>query len=67
MFHLGTAHGGAAISGVKDYPIDFGSKSRNSQIVYSPHDYGPSVYNQTWFDKDFTTQTLLDDYWSERF
>ena len=54
---------GGNLRGVKDYPIDFGSKSRNSQIVYSPHDYGPSVYNQTWFDKDFTTQTLLDDYW----
>ncbi len=54
---------GGNLRGVKDYPIDFGSSSRNSQIVYSPHDYGPSVYNQTWFDKDFTTQTLLDDYW----
>ena len=54
---------GGNLRGVKDYPIAFGSKSRNSQIVYSPHDYGPSVYNQTWFDKDFTTQTLLDDYW----
>jgi hypothetical protein len=32
-------------------------------VVYSPHDYGPSVFNQSWFDKDFTTQTLLDDYW----
>ena len=54
---------GGNLRGVKDYPIDFGSKSRNSQIVYSPHDNGPAVYNQTWFDKDFTTQTLLDDYW----
>ncbi len=52
---------GGNLRGVKDYPIDLGSQ--NSQIVYSPHDYGPSVYNQTWFDKDFTTQTLLDDYW----
>lgn len=54
---------GGNLRGVKDYPIDFGSDKLNSQIVYSPHDYGPSVYNQTWFDKDFTTQTLLDDYW----
>ncbi|MDF2802719.1 MAG: Cellulase [Anaerocolumna sp.] len=52
---------GGNLRGVKDYPINLGSL--NSQIVYSPHDYGPSVYNQTWFDKDFTTQTLLDDYW----
>lgn len=54
---------GGNLRGVRDYPIDFGSASMNSQIVYSPHDYGPSVYAQSWFDKDFTTQTLLDDYW----
>lgn len=54
---------GGNLRGVKDYPIDFGTEDRNSQIVYSPHDYGPSVYAQTWFEKDFTTQTLLDDYW----
>ena len=54
---------GGNLRGVRDYPIDFGSADYNDQIVYSPHDYGPSVYAQTWFDKDFTTQTLLDDYW----
>ncbi len=54
---------GGNLRGVKDYPIDFGDAKKNSQIVYSPHDYGPSVYEQTWFNKDFTTQTLLDDYW----
>lgn len=52
---------GGNLRGVKDYPVDIGTL--NSQIVYSPHDYGPSVYSQSWFDKDFTTQTLLDDYW----
>ena len=52
---------GGNLRGVKDYPIT--PDSGTSQIVYSPHDYGPSVYNQTWFAKDFTTQTLLDDYW----
>lgn len=54
---------GGNLRGVKDYPIDLGSEDRNSQIVYSPHDYGPSVWPQSWFQKDFTTQTLLDDYW----
>lgn len=54
---------GGNLRGVKDYPIDFGSDKLNKQVVYSPHDYGPSVFNQSWFDKDFTTQTLLDDYW----
>ena len=49
---------------VGDNPIEFENNPQwNQQIMYSPHDYGPSVYNQTWFDKDFTEQTLLDDYW----
>ena len=52
---------GGNLRGVKDYPIDLGE--HQDKLVYSPHDYGPSVYAQTWFDKDFTTQTLLDDYW----
>ncbi len=52
---------GGNLRGVRDYPVI--PDSGTSQIVYSPHDYGPSVYAQTWFDKDFTTQTLLDDYW----
>ena len=37
--------------------------SGTSQIVYSPHDYGPVVSAQSWFEKDFTEKTLLDDYW----
>ena len=52
---------GGNLRGVRKYPVV--PDSGTSQIVYSPHDYGPSVYNQTWFDKDFTEQTLLDDYW----
>ena len=52
---------GGNLRGVKNHPVS--PKAGKSQIVYSPHDYGPSVYAQTWFDKDFTTQTLLDDYW----
>lgn len=52
---------GGNLRGVKTLPI----LPESGQIVYSPHDYGPSVYAQTWFDKDFTTETLLDDYWRE--
>ena len=52
---------GGNLRGVKDHPVV--PESGTSQIVYSPHDYGKSVYAQTWFEKDFTTQTLLDDYW----
>ena len=52
---------GGNLRGVKTLPV----LPDSGQIVYSPHDYGPSVYAQTWFDKDFTTQTLLDDYWRD--
>ncbi|MDE6788076.1 MAG: cellulase family glycosylhydrolase, partial [Ruminococcus sp.] len=52
---------GGNFRGAREYPIK--PEHGTSQIVYSPHDYGPSVYAQTWFDKDFTTKTLLDDYW----
>ncbi|MBR6243533.1 MAG: cellulase family glycosylhydrolase [Ruminococcus sp.] len=50
---------GGNLRGVKDLPV----LPTSSQIVYSPHDYGPSVYDQTWFAKDFNTDTLLADYW----
>ena len=52
---------GGNFRGARDYPIK--PEHGTSQIVYSPHDYGPSVYAQTWFEKDFTEKTLLDDYW----
>lgn len=52
---------GGNFRGARDYPVDLGE--HQSQLVYSPHDYGPLVYAQTWFNKDFTRQTLLNDYW----
>lgn len=52
---------GGNFRGVRDYPVDLGE--HQDQLVYSPHDYGPLVWEQEWFKKDFTTQTLLDDYW----
>ena len=54
---------GGNLRRAKDYPIDLGE--HQSQLVYSPHDYGPLVFAQEWFNKDFTEQTLLDDYWYE--
>ncbi|MDE5569026.1 MAG: glycoside hydrolase family 5 protein, partial [Ruminococcus sp.] len=52
---------GGNFRGARDYPVDLGEYQ--SQLVYSPHDYGPLVWEQEWFKKDFTRQTLLDDYW----
>ena len=56
---------GANLMGVKDYPIDFGSPERNKQIVYSPHDYGPRVYEQPWFKDGFTYESLYKDAWHD--
>ena len=53
---------GGSLRGVRDYPVTV-KPQYQSQIVYSPHDYGPKVFKQPWFDKDFTKQTLMDDYW----
>lgn len=52
---------GGNLRGVKDYPVELGKY--NSQIVYSPHDYGPSVYAQPWFSKKFTYSSLMRDCW----
>ena len=59
---------GANLRGVRDYPIDLGKYQ--SQLVYSPHDYGPEVWKQDWFyledpSKTFSRETLLDDYWRD--
>ncbi|ADL50749.1 cellulase family glycosylhydrolase [Clostridium cellulovorans] len=44
---------GGNLRGVKDYPINLGEYQK--QLVYSPHDYGPLVYEQSWFKGDFVT------------
>ena len=54
---------GANLMAVRDFPIDFGSPERNRQIVYSPHDYGPRVYEQPWFEGGFTYDSLMKDAW----
>jgi aryl-phospho-beta-D-glucosidase BglC (GH1 family) len=56
---------GGNLRAVADYPIDFGSPERNAQVVYSPHDYGPAVYAQPWFEGGFTYESLYEDYWHE--
>ena len=56
---------GGNLRGVKDYPVDFGSAGRNKQIVYSPHDYGPAVFAQPWFQNGYTYESLLKDCWND--
>jgi aryl-phospho-beta-D-glucosidase BglC (GH1 family) len=54
---------GGSLRGVKDYPVNLGTG--NSQLVYSPHDYGPMVYKQSWFYDGFTKNTLYNDCWKD--
>ncbi|MDD6279924.1 MAG: cellulase family glycosylhydrolase [Oscillospiraceae bacterium] len=52
---------GANFRGAREFPIDLGE--HQDKLVYSPHDYGPLVFEQTWFEGDFTKETLLEDCW----
>ena len=54
---------GGNLRGVKDHPVDLGEYQ--NKLVYSPHDYGPLVYEQPWFKKDFTIETLYEDVWHD--
>ena len=52
---------GGNLRGVKDNPVDLG-KYQN-KLVYSPHDYGPTVYEQPWFKGGYTFDSLYKDCW----
>ncbi|WP_181009217.1 cellulase family glycosylhydrolase [Streptomyces sp. SM11] len=52
---------GGNLRGARDHPVDLGTDQ--DQLVYSPHDYGPLVYQQPWFQGDWNRQTLERDVW----
>lgn len=52
---------GGNLRGVKNDPVDLG-KYQN-KLVYSPHDYGPTVYEQPWFKGTYTFDSLYKDCW----
>ena len=54
---------GGNLRGVKDFPVDLG-KYQN-KLVYSPHDYGPTVYQQPWFKGTYTFDSLMKDCWRD--
>lgn len=54
---------GGNLRGVKDYPIDLGKHS--DKLVYSPHDYGPAVYAQPWFEDGYNYDSLMEDCWRD--
>lgn len=54
---------GGNLRGVRDYPVNLG-KYQN-KLVYSPHDYGPTVYKQPWFEGDYDYDSLMKDCWKD--
>lgn len=50
---------GGNLEGVKRYPVRL---SRPNQLVYSPHEYGPGVFDQPWFSEP-TFPSNLDRRW----
>lgn len=54
---------GGNLRGVKDNPINLGKYQ--DKLVYSPHDYGPTVYEQPWFKGDYDFDSLMKDCWKD--
>lgn len=54
---------GGNLRGVKDFPINLGNYQ--NKLVYSPHDYGPTVSDQPWFYEGYTGETLYEDCWRD--
>jgi aryl-phospho-beta-D-glucosidase BglC (GH1 family) len=52
---------GGNLRGAAYFPL----KGFENKLVYSPHDYGPTVYEQEWFKKEFTYDTLMEDVWHD--
>lgn len=53
---------GADLEGVQNSPVVL---TVNNQLVYSPHDYGPNVSSQAWFNAT-TTYSSLTSMWTKR-
>ena len=54
---------GGNLEGVRRNPVTL---NKADKLVYSPHEYGPGVFNQPWFSApDMSTQ--LEDRWAKGF
>ena len=53
---------GGNLRGAAAHPVNLGANA--DQLVYSPHDYGPLVFNQPWFDKPFDKASLTAEVWT---
>ncbi len=54
---------GGNLRGAADNPIDLGKYQ--DKLVYSPHDYGPTVYEQPWFEGGYDFDSLMEDCWHD--
>jgi len=54
---------GGNLRGVKNFPVNLG-KFQN-KLVYSPHDYGPTVFEQPWFSSGYNYDSLMKDCWKD--
>jgi endoglucanase len=52
---------GGDLQGVAQFPVTLSSAGH---VVYSTHDYGPSLFQQTWFNSS-TTPASLDAVWNK--
>lgn len=55
--HPGNYWWGGNLSGIKEHPVRLDIPN---QLVYSPHDYGPGVSNQPWFNEPIFPANLSD-------
>ena len=54
---------GGNLQGARDFPVVL---DKPSKLMYSPHEYGPTVFNQTWFDAPDFPQNM-PGIWEEQF
>jgi endoglucanase len=47
---------GGNLAGAQSYPVVLNAAH---ELVYSPHDYGPNLYQQPWFNSNTTYQSLV--------
>jgi endoglucanase len=52
---------GGDLQGVAQFPVTLSSPGH---VVYSAHDYGPNLFQQTWFNSS-TTSASLDAVWNQ--
>jgi endoglucanase len=48
---------GGNLEGVKNFPVRL---LKPNKIVYSPHEYGPGIFNQPWFNEPTFPQNLYN-------